>query len=193
VLIIVSDHGFMNVSKSVNLIIPFLQAGLINATIAPGKAPVVTSWKAEPWMAGGMAAIMLHDPANHTTEQQVKAMLDGLAADPADGIAEILDRDAIKKRGGFPDAAFLVVLKPGYYTANGLSGSLVNPNPSDRGSHGFSPGDPEMRASFFAVGAGIARHRDLGLVDMRQIAPTVAGILRVPMPTAKATPLHVAP
>jgi predicted AlkP superfamily pyrophosphatase or phosphodiesterase len=190
VLIIVSDHGFMNISHSVNLVIPFLQAGLINATMAPGKVSVITSWKAEPWMAGGMAAIMLHDPS---TEQQVKTMLDGLAADPANGIAEILDRDAIRKRGTFPDAAFLVVLKPGYYTGNALTGSLVMPIPGNRGSHGFSPEYPEMRSSFFALGAGIAHHRDLGLVDMRQIAPTVAGILRVPMPTAKATPLHVAP
>jgi hypothetical protein len=50
-----------------------------------------------------------------------------------------------------------------------------------------------MRASFFAVGAGIAHHRDLGVVDMRQIAPTIAKILHVAMPTAKATLLHVAP
>jgi hypothetical protein len=144
-------------------------------------------------MAGGMAAIMLHDPHDHETEQQVKAMLDHLAVDPANGIAEILDRDALKKRGTFPDAAFLVVLKPGYYTANALTGSLVTPIPGNRGSHGFSPEYPEMRSSFFALGAGIAHHRDLGLVDMRQIAPTVAGILHVPMPTAKATPLHVTP
>jgi predicted AlkP superfamily pyrophosphatase or phosphodiesterase len=120
-------------------------------------------------------------------------MLDSLAADPASGIAEILDRDAIRKRGAFPGAAFLVVLKPGYYTGNAITGSLVTPIPGNRGSHGFSPEYPEMRSSFFALGAGIAHHRDLGLVDMRQIAPTVAGILRVPMPTAKATPLHVAP
>ena len=193
VLVIVSDHGFMNISHWVNLAIPFLQAGLINATAAPGKVPVITSWKAEPWMTGGMAAIMLHDPSDHATERQVKAMLDGLAADPANGIAEILDRDAIRKRGTFPDAAFLVVLKPGYYTGNALTGSLVMPIPGNRGSHGFSPEYPEMRSSFFALGAGIAHHRDLGLVDMRQIAHTVAGILRVPMPTAKATPLHVAP
>jgi predicted AlkP superfamily pyrophosphatase or phosphodiesterase len=193
VLVIVSDHGFMNISHFVNLEIPFLQAGLIDATMAPGKAPVVTSWKAEPWMAGGMAAIMLHDPSDHATEQKVKAMLDSLAADPANGIAEILDRDAIRKRGTFLDAAFLVVLKSGYYTGNAITGSLVTPIPGNRGSHGFSPEYPEMRSSFFALGAGIAHHRDLGLVDMRQIAPTVAGILHVPMPTAKATPLHVAP
>ena len=194
VVVIVSDHGFMNISNYVNLTIPFLQAGLIQAIVDPATmAPVVSSWKAEPWMAGGMAAIMLHDPNDQATEQQVKAMLDGLAADPANGIAEILDRDAIKKRGTFPDAAFLVVLKPGYYIGNALSGGLVTPVPGNRGSHGFSPEYPEMRSSFFAVGAGIAHHRDLGLVDMLQIAPTVAGILHVPMPTAKATPLHVAP
>jgi predicted AlkP superfamily pyrophosphatase or phosphodiesterase len=65
--------------------------------------------------------------------------------------------------------------------------------PGTRGSHGFSPEYPEMRASFFALGTGIAHHRDLGVVDMRQIAPTVARILNVPMPTAKATPLNVRP
>ncbi len=194
VLVIVSDHGFMNISNFVNLAVPFIQAGLIQGSVNPAtKSPVVNSWKAEPWMAGGMAAIMLHDPSDQATEQQVSAMLDGLATDPANGIAEILGRDEIKKRGGFPDVAFLVVLKPGYYTGSALTGSLVTPIPGHRGSHGFSPEDPEMHSSFFAVGAGIARHRDLGLVDMRQIAPTVAGILHVRMPTAKATPLKVQP
>jgi predicted AlkP superfamily pyrophosphatase or phosphodiesterase len=194
VLVIVSDHGFMNISHYVNLFIPFLQAGLIQGSINPAtSAPVVSSWKAEPWMAGGMAAIMLHDPNDHATEQQVKALLDKLAADPANGIAEVLDREAITKRGAFPDAAFLVAFKPGYYTGAALSGNLITPVPGMRGSHGFSPEFPEMRASFFAVGAGIAHHRDLGVVDMRQIAPTVARILRVPLPTAKAAPLHVQP
>ena len=197
VLVIVSDHGFMNVSNFVNLAVPFIQEGLIQPEKRSAADPMnksqIASWKAEPWMAGGMAAIMLHDPSDQATEQQVKAMLDGLAADPANGIAEVLDHDGIKERGGFPDAAFLVVLKPGYYTANAFTGSLVTPIPGHRGSHGFSPEDPEMHSSFFAVGAGIARHRDLGLVDMRQIAPTVAGILHVRMPTAKAAPLHVVP
>jgi predicted AlkP superfamily pyrophosphatase or phosphodiesterase len=192
VVVLVSDHGFMNITHWVNLYIPFLQAGLIDATQNPAtKAPVIGSWKAEPWLAGGMAAVMLHDANDHATEQQVRAMLDKLAAEPANGIAQIMDRDAIKKRGAFPDAAFLVVLKPGYYMGPGISGNLVTVIPTTRGSHGFSPEYPEMRSSFFAVGAGIAHHRDLGVVDMRQIAPTVARILKVQMPTAKAAPLHV--
>jgi predicted AlkP superfamily pyrophosphatase or phosphodiesterase len=194
VVVLVSDHGFMTITHLVNLYIPFVQAGLVQATINPAtKAVTVTAWKAEPWGAGGMAAIMLKDANDHETEQQVKALLDKLAADPESGIAQVLDREAMKARGTFPDAAFLVVLKPGYYVGTATSGNPVTVIPTARGSHGFSPEYPEMRASFFAVGAGIARHRNLGVVDMRQIAPTVAKILKVQMPTAKEKPLHVEP
>ena len=198
IVVIVSDHGFMNITPYVNLAIPFMQAGLAEGSMNPvTKALEISSWKAEPWMAGGMAAIMLNDknggPDDHATGSQVHDLLTELAADPANGIAEILDRDDLHKRGAFPDAAFLVVFKPGYYSGTALSGSLITPIPGARGSHGFSPEYPEMRASFFAVGAGIAHHRDLGVVDMRQIAPTVAKMLHVAMPTAKAAPLHVAP
>jgi hypothetical protein len=50
-----------------------------------------------------------------------------------------------------------------------------------------------MRASFFISGAGVAHHRDLGVIDMRQVAPTVARILNLNMPSAKAEPLSVQP
>jgi len=194
VVVLVSDHGFMDITHSVNLYIPFLQAGLVQATMdAAIKTPVIASWKAEPWGAGGMAAIMLKDQNDKATEQQVKVMLDKLAADPESGIALILDRDAMKQRGTFPDAAYLVVFKPGYYIGAATSGNLVTVIPGHRGSHGFSPEYPEMHSSFFAVGKGIAQHRDLGVVDMRQIAPTVAKILKVQMPSAKEKPLHVEP
>jgi predicted AlkP superfamily pyrophosphatase or phosphodiesterase len=190
VLVVVSDHGFLKITHLVNLYIPFVQAGLIQAN---PESKAITAWKAEPWLAGGMAAIVLHDPNDHETEKQVRALLDKLAADPESGVAQILDREAIKQRGGFPEAAFLVVLKPGYYTGSGVKGDLVTVIPGSRGSHGFSPEYPEMHSSFFAVGEGIAPHRNLGVVDMRQIAPTVARILNVKMPSAKATPLNVAP
>jgi predicted AlkP superfamily pyrophosphatase or phosphodiesterase len=194
VVVIISDHGFMNIANAINLAIPFLQAGLVEAGTNPAtKAPTITSWKAEPWGAGGMAAIMLHNPNDAATEQQVRDMLAKLAANPDSGIAQVLDRAEIAKRGTYPDAAFLVVFKPGYYYGTNTSGELITPIPGGRGSHGFSPEYPEMRSSFFAMGAGIAHHRDLGIVDMRQIAPTVAGILRAPLATAKATPLHVEP
>jgi predicted AlkP superfamily phosphohydrolase/phosphomutase len=194
VLVLVSDHGFMNIAHFVNLAVPFVQAGLLDAAADPASHTMqVKSWKAEPWMAGGMAAIILHEANDTATAQQVRAMLTKLAENPENGIAEVLDREETQERGAFPNAAFLVVFKPGYYSGAGLTGSLITPIPGTRGSHGFSPEYSEMRASFFAVGASIAHHRDLGVVDMRQVAPTVAGLLDAPLPTAKAAPLHVEP
>jgi predicted AlkP superfamily pyrophosphatase or phosphodiesterase len=194
VVAVVSDHGFLALTHTVNLYIPFLQAGLIQATVNPvTKAPAITSWKAQPWLAGGMAAIMLYDSADRETEEQVHQLLDKLAADPDNGIAAVLDRAAILQHGGFPDAAFLVVLKPGYTTGTATTGDLVNVGSVEKGGHGFSAEYPEMHASLFMAGAGIAHHRDLGVIDMRQIAPTVANILGVPMPSAKAERLNILP
>ena len=99
----------------------------------------------------------------------------------------------IVKHGAFPDAAFLVVMKPGFYTGSNLTGDLVTELPGSHGGHGFSPEFPEMRAAFFISGRGIARGRDLGLIDMRQIAPSLAQLLGVPLPTATAARLRLHP
>jgi hypothetical protein len=156
------------------------------------KVPRVNSWKAQLWGAGGMSAVVLHDPADHQTEQEVGDLLAALAADPANGIARIVPREAIRPLGGFPDAAFLVVFKSGYYAASANpAGDLVTEFHGQHGGHGFSPDDPEMRASFFISGSGIARGRNLGVIDMRQIAPTVAQLMGVSLPSSKASPLHV--
>jgi hypothetical protein len=137
-----------------------------------------------------MAAVVLHNPADQSTIAQVRDLLHGLAANPLNGIAEVLERGAIAERGAFPNASFLVVMQPGYYLGANTSGPLVTAI-AGHGGHGFAPTDPDMHAALFVVGKGIARHRDLGLIDMRQIAPTVADLLGVPLPTAKAKPLPV--
>ena len=191
VVVIVSDHGFANVHHALNIAIPFLQAGLIQAHAEANGRTTVTGWKAEPWATGGMAAIMLHDPADAKTRDEVRALLQRLAADPANGIAKILDRNEIAPTGGFPDAEFILALQPGFTFGSAFSGALVTDKPSVKGTHGYLPSFPEMRASFFAMGDGIAAGRDLGVVDMRQIAPSVAAILGVDLPTAKEPKLNL--
>jgi predicted AlkP superfamily pyrophosphatase or phosphodiesterase len=193
VSLVVSDHGFAPITRRVNLYPAFLDAGLIQGSVdAKTQMLTVASWQATPWMAGGMAAIMLHDTDAHT-ETRVRELLQGLKADETNGIAEILERGAIEQRGGFPGAAFLVVMKLGYTLANDASGDRVSDISGSHGSHGFSPAYPEMRASFFMSGSRIAHNRDLGVIDMRQIAPTVAAVLQVPFPSAKAAPLTIRP
>jgi predicted AlkP superfamily pyrophosphatase or phosphodiesterase len=192
VVVIVSDHGFANVHHALNIAIPFLQAGLIEAKAGADGRLTVTSWKAEPWATGGMAGIMLRDPSDAKTREDVRALLKRLAADPANGIAKILDRAEIKQTGGFPDAEFILALEPGFTFGSAFSGALVSDQPPVKGTHGYLPTYPEMRASFFAMGDGIARGRDLGVIDMRQIAPTVAAILDVSLPSAKEARLNLA-
>jgi hypothetical protein len=191
VIIIVSDHGFAAVDHLTNLYMPFLEAGLVDASKSPSGTVQVKSWKAQPWLAGGMAAIVLHDPADTATRDKVAALLAKLAADPTSGIEAVLDHDAVAALGGFPDAAFVVTLKAGYATGPGLAGPLVTPMPG-RGTHGYNPATtPQMHASFFITGETIATHKDLGIIDMRQIAPTVAQILGIPLPTATQPPLAI--
>ena len=198
VAIVVSDHGFTTISHRINLLPPFIHAGLVE--VAGGAAAAadleahgatITSWKAQPWSGGGMAAIMLHEPVAAGTEQEVRKLLQSLKADERNGIDAILEAAEIKQRGGFAGASFLVVMKLGYYALAEPAGEVVTEVHGTPGSHGFSPEFAEMRASFFAAGPGIARHRDLGLIDMRQIAPTVARLLHAKLPAAGLQPLNL--
>ena len=136
---------------------------------------------------------MIRNSSDLETRKQVLLLLQRLPSDGNNGISAVLDSDEIKRQGGFPRAAFLVVFKPGYYAGGNWSGDVVNTISGNRGGHGFSPDFPELRSSFFMAGMGIAHHRDLGVVDMRQIAPTVAAILKVHLPTAKAKTLQFRP
>ena len=82
-------------------------------------------------------------------------------------------------------------MKIGYYALADATSPKVSDIPGTLGSHGFSPDYPEMRAAFFIEGAGIAHGRDLGLIDMRQIAPTVAELLGVRLARARQLPLAI--
>lgn len=171
---VVSDHGFASVEHDVNLYAAFLQAGLFTVD----KDNNVTAWKAMLWPAGGSAAVMLADPADAQVRARVKALLDQLAGDPANGIERILTREEIQRGRGFPDAAYLISLRSGYEMGYSLAQPLIV-KPGNLGMHGYLPERAEMRSAFFIVGPHIARAKSVGEIDMRQIAPTIANILQV--------------
>jgi predicted AlkP superfamily pyrophosphatase or phosphodiesterase len=194
VVAIVSDHGFFRTDHRFNWRIPLVAAGLLKLK-APESVDMksrIAAWDATLWVGGGSAAVMLRNPDDRIVAAKVKGLLDRLKRDPKNGIARILDREELKKYGGWPDATFLVELDPDYQFGNAWSGALITPAAST-GMHGYLPDRPEMNASFFIAGVGIAAGRNLGIVDMRQIAPTLAAILGVQLPTAEMPKLDVAP
>jgi len=188
---VVSDHGFAAVQHDVNLYEAFLDAGLFTVDAGKGDAAShIVSWKAMPWPAGGAAAIVLRDRADQATVARVDALLHQLAADPANGVDRILNREELQKAGGFPEAAFFVSFKIGYELGYAFGPPLVSA-PTYGGMHGYLAANPEMLSSFFLVGPGVARGRSLGEIDMRQIAPTLARILHLELPDAEMKPVDV--
>jgi predicted AlkP superfamily pyrophosphatase or phosphodiesterase len=186
---VVSDHGFAAVDHQFNINVAFVEAGLITLNSKAGAAAIM-DWKAEPWIQAGSAAILLKDPNDDVTRNKVEQLLRQLAADPNNGIAQILDRQAIAALGGAPNAAFWVDMKTNFVIGSALSGPLSRAVPL-RGTHGFSPAHPELQASFLMLAPDTKKGLDLGAIDMRSIAPTIAHLLGVPFPSADLKPLRI--
>ena len=181
---VVSDHGFANYDHELNLIAAFRQAKLFSVDDR-GR---ITDWRAMPWETGGSAAIVLKDPQDQTTLIEVRELLAKLAADPANGIDRVLKAEELHERGGYPNASFFVGMKSGWRTGSALNGqvlSAIKPG----GTHGQLPDVPELRAAFFFVGPGVPAGKDLGVIDMRDIAPTLAKEAGLSLPGAEGKSL----
>jgi len=184
IICVVSDHGFKLTDKEVNLNSALREAGLIELN-EQGR---VKSWRAFAWYGGGSAGIMLRDEKDDEARKTAGDVLNRLANDPSSGVMKVADRAAARPMGGFPDSAFVVALRSGYRLGSKLQGPVttaVRPG----GTHGYAPDVPEMNSSFFIAGPGIAAGRDLGQIDMRDIAPTLAALLAVKLETAEGRSL----
>lgn len=189
VVAIVSDHGFVTTHTVVNLRARFVTEGLITLVDSPAASEgLVTSWDVQAWSGGASAAVVLRDPNDAALRRRVGALLGALAAEPANGIANVLDAAGIAASGGFPEAAFIVEFAPGFYFGTGLRGPLLTPAAS-KGMHGYLPNRTDMHAVFYMKGAGVPLAQDLGVIDMRQLAPTFARVLDVELPSAKQAAL----
>lgn len=176
---VVSDHGFAPTEAQLDLFPVFRDAKLFTVD-DQGK---ITDWKAMPWVTGGSAAIVLKDPGDAGTRAQVHDLLAKLAEDPANGIDRVLDGDELHKRGGYPTAAFFVSLKPGWRTGYAVDGPVLSKTKLG-GTHGELPDVPELRAAFFIVGPGVPAGQKLGVIDMRDIAATLAHEAGLALPSA---------
>ena len=188
---VVSDHGFAPIDTAINLYRPFIDAGLVTI----GTDGKISSWEATPWASGGSFAIILARPDDAALRAKVGALLERLAGNPAAHIAQVISQPAITAQGGNPRAAFYVNLKIGAAAMPFMSAGLplTVPSAAYKGMHGYFPAAPEMRSTFLISGPGIAKARDLGEVDMRAIAPTLARAMGATLPAAEKPPLNVLP
>ena len=177
---VVSDHGFAAVQHDVNLYTAFIEAGMITINAAGD----IKAWEAEPWPSGGSAAVVLREANNAAVAARVHELLERLAADPENGIERIVTKEELRQAGGFPGAEAFVAFRLGYELGFSMKGALVSP-PHYRGMHGYLASHDEMLSSFFVTGPGVKAGKNLGEIDMRQIAPALAGLLGVKLEAAE--------
>lgn len=189
---VVSDHGFARVDRLLRLDSAFVKAGLITLRMPREtvQASGVADWMAMPWDLSGSAAVMLKDRRDEGVRRRVRQLLDRLASEAGNGIAAILDREAIRKLGGAPAAEFWVDMKPGFALSSSLAEPLVV-QVERRGTHGYSPTLGDMGSFFLLAGPGIRKGASLGEIDLRNIAPTLAKVLRARLPSAELPALPI--
>ena len=180
IVCVVSDHGTLDNTHNISPNVLLHKAGLIEADES-GK---VLSWKAFSQRAGGTAEIRLADPADRETAAQLKTVMDQLLSDPNSGIMEILTGEEAKQRGGFPQAAYVLVSEKGYELRDDVIGDYCRTRLTQKAQHGYNENFPEMRASFMLTGEGIEK----GYIDnvkLIDVAPTLAGLMNFELPDAE--------
>jgi predicted AlkP superfamily pyrophosphatase or phosphodiesterase len=172
-VVLVSDHGFLPVSKQIHLSALLRTLGLLQF-----EAGNLLSWRAVASPASGSAGIVLHPRATPEDRRRVDDAVKLLLANPAYGVARALRGPELAATGGFAGAYVALEAQPGFmFVRGGEMLPLIAPSVGYMGAHGYDPRRPEMRASFVMRGPGIRRGKEVGVVRLIDVAPTIARVL----------------
>jgi predicted AlkP superfamily pyrophosphatase or phosphodiesterase len=172
-VVVVSDHGFKTYKK----------------VIRPNAILAANGLMGEAWVIpeGGTAMAYATRPAN---KDQTVAKMKGLFG-KVQGIAEVIGPDRFGELG-YPSPAqnnhmadLVLAAAPGFSFEGATEGAPVADVPANStpGAHGYLSTDPDMNAIFIAWGAGIKPGAKLGLIRNLDVAPTIAHLLGLDMPS----------
>jgi hypothetical protein len=178
-LIVVSAHGCARTRRALDLDEVLRRAGLLQRD--PGGR--LRGWRALAWGEGGSALVVLRDPGDASGRRLVRAVLDDLVCQGL--LARFFEhREA---QPGSPAPVFTAFLAPDTRLARLGPGEVSGVGGG--GASGHDPRLPEMAGSLFLLGPGVRPGQQLGPVDLRDVAPTVAGLLGLRLPDAEGRDL----
>jgi hypothetical protein len=192
-IFIVSDHGFLPISKQMHPGVLLERAGLLKVRQGAdekGTPAVVTEWRALPFVTNGSCAIILRDENDAETRRRVLDIFRPLASREGSGVREVLTGRELRALGANPRAALMLDAADGYAFGTNYTGEPVTAHPQ-RGAHGYLPTRPGYFASFIASGAGVGRGARLGTIRMIDIGPTIARTLRLKLRDAEGRALKL--
>ena len=180
--IVVSDHGFLPYSRQLNPLVALRSAGLIDIDDS-GK---VRSWKVYIRNATGSFALEAKDKNDQASITKATALMQQLAADPANGIARLYTVEDLRALGASPTAFLAVEAARGFGFGNNITGPLLTAA-ATKGTHGYNPAIREMHPSFILYGAGITPCKSLPDVKIFDVGPTAAALLGIAMTGTQGT------
>ena len=177
--IVVSDHGFKKYTKEIHPAVALAAAGLER------KVYILAE--------GGSAYVYFNSSQASELASQVSGALKGV-----EGIDKIIGPDGFAALG-LPQPArdpqmyqLLLTAKDGYSFTGATGGPVTAAVPQQAGSHGYLASDPDMDPVFIASGYGVRAAGSLERIANIDVAPTIADLLGVRLPTAtgKLIPLR---
>lgn len=176
-LIVVSDHGFAEYTKTIYPNVLLKQMGLLTVD----NRGAVTARKA--WFESGSGGVYFLEKGPSDLKARLAAV---------EGVDRVLSAEQFHKLG-LPDPAtnpqqadLMLSAKEGYTFSNDAKGDLIVSAAGERrGTHGHLPDQPFMYATFVAAGSGIRKGARLEKISSMDIAPTIAALLGVKLPGAE--------
>ena len=186
-LFVVGDHGFFPVYYEIRPNVVLRKMGLIAGSDAAERRTAYCMAE------GGACAVYIVDP--NRREQIAKQLRDELAR--LEGVEAVVEPQDFVRIGQptpeqNPRAADLwLAAKSGYAFSEASDGdSPVLKRKTPSGTHGYLPDQPDMVAACVVHGPGIKPGTRLGKIRAIDIAPTIARILGIELPSAEGKPLE---
>ncbi len=161
-IIITGDHGFADDEKAFSPNVLLAKMNLLET----GQAKFLTP--------GGSAFLYVKDKK---LVPSITKMLNELPEDQK--VFRIIDRKQLDAIGADPSASLALAFNKGVIGRSGKNGELLV-DAVGGGNHGYFPDFEEIKTGFIINGAGVASHKEVSGLGVKDIAPLIADILKLP-------------
>lgn len=176
-VLIVGDHGFVDIHTSLSPNVWLAKAGLIGDVKKD-------EWKAQFHQSGGSAFLHLKNRQDEKTLKQVKDLLAALP-ESQKKLFRVVDRKELDAIGSDPNAVLALAPIQGITISASSTGEVLKR--ASGGTHGFFPDFKEIQTGFIAYGAGIKKGAVIPLMGLEDIAPLIARLLGLDLPSVEGT------